>query len=77
VRSPEKLDADKKLVYDFAKAIVSNLETASELSEKIESRFGKKVLTELSMAAATAPVYPVLKRGLRQAQSCQLVKVQI
>jgi len=77
LRHPEQLTLELKLAYDFAWAVASNHESHVELSEKFEKTFGKATLAECSVAIATAQVYPTIKRGLRLAKSCQVVRVTV
>nr|AIA16881.1 Unknown Function [uncultured bacterium] len=77
VRNPEQLNPEQLLSYDFGYAVASNADNHDVLSEEFEKKFGKEILMEVSFAVATAIVYPTLKRGLRHAKSCRLVKISV
>lgn len=69
-----ELEADAGLAYRFGHAIAAAAPNTGELGAAIEMRYGRRVLTELAMAAATVRVYPALKRGLGYAQACVVTR---
>lgn len=75
VLSPEQLTGDFKLAYDYAQAICTQdlLQTES-LQTELQARWGQDIVIELALAVATVRVYPVLKRGLGFAKSCQRMR---
>ncbi len=76
-RDHEHMDSGVSLVVRFAEGVLRRDGSEDESRGEIEARFGATVLTELSLAIATARVFPTLKRGLGFARSCSLVKVSI
>ena len=68
------LDGDSDLAYRFGRAIASSGLDADELGEAIETLHGRSVRTELTIAAATARVYPAIKRGLGYARTCSATR---
>lgn len=71
---PEALPEGPADAYRFARTVVDqDYEAADALRERIRSRYGDEGLVELSLALATAQVFPITKRGLGFAESCALV----
>lgn len=68
------LAGDAGLAYRFGRAIASGDLEADSLGEAIEARHGRKVRTELTIGAATARVYPAMKRGLGYARACSMTR---
>jgi len=83
----DKLDADRlqnallgnpnseqdALAYDFGAAIASgDAMRAAELGDRIEEGHGRKVRTELALAAASGRLFPAIKRGLGYASACTI-----
>lgn len=73
--SGEPADADAKLGFDFARALLAGGENLDALREQVEARWGKQALVALSMMAMYSRNFPVLKRALGHAKSCQRVRV--
>jgi hypothetical protein len=65
------------IAFDFGQAIASHSESAADLGDEIEARFGRPVRLELSMTAATVRAYPAMKRGLGLSKSCSLVSMEV
>lgn len=63
------------LGYRFALAAINDLPALDALRDEIVAGFGEKAWVACSYAAATARVYPVLKRGLGHGKTCQQVKI--
>ncbi len=63
------------LGYRFALAAINDLPELDALRDEIVAGFGQKAWVACSYAAATARVYPVLKRGLGHGKTCQQVRV--
>jgi len=68
------LTGDADLAYRFGRAIASGDPEADTLGEAIEARHSRKVRTELTIGAATARVYPAIKRGLGYARTCSMTR---
>jgi alkylhydroperoxidase/carboxymuconolactone decarboxylase family protein YurZ len=62
---------------DFGRALAAHAPELAELGEAIESKHGRTVRAELSVAAATARVHPALKRGLGFAKACPAKPLQL
>ena len=71
------LEGDSARAYFFGRAVALNdAATADELGDAIEAAHGRKVRTELALAAATTRVFPAVKRGLGYAQACELTRFE-
>ena len=68
------LEGDASLAYRFGRAIASSGIDVDDLGEAIEARHGRDVRTELAIAAASARVYPAIKRGLGYAAACSATR---
>lgn len=64
-------------VYRFAEAVAHQRENLDDLRERIRSRFGDEGLVELALAIGFTTVFPVAKRALGYAVSCQRVTVHV
>lgn len=65
--------AEDALAYGFGEAIASgDVARAAELGEAIEAQHGRKVRTELALAASSGRLFPALKRGLGYATACAI-----
>ena len=61
------------LGFRFARAIHTNGTEVDALSAQIVNRFGKKALVAASYAATSYQIYPLLKRALGEAKSCEIL----
>ena len=68
-------DADAQLGFDYARALLSGSENLDALRETIEARWSKRGLIALTFMAMAARNFPVLKRALGHAKTCQRVRV--
>lgn len=68
-------DADAQLGFDYARALLHGSENLDALREKIEKKWGKKALFAISLRAMTARNFPVIKRALGHAKTCQRVRI--
>lgn len=71
----EPADADAKLGFDYARALLTASADFENLREAVETRFGKQTLVALTMMAMYSRNFPVLKRALGHAKTCQRVRV--
>jgi hypothetical protein len=71
----EGLEDDADLAYRFGRAIATSGLDVDEVGEAIEAKHGRDIRTELTIAAATARVYPAIKRGLGYARSCSTTRL--
>ncbi len=76
VKKPEALSGDHRLIYRFATGVAHQTQELDHLRSQIQEKYGRDVLIELSMAIATARVYPSLKRGMGYASSCSVMDFQ-
>lgn len=76
-RSHELMPGTLSLVVRFAEGVLARDGSEEESRNEIERQLGATVLTELSLAIASARVFPTVKRGLGFARSCSLVKVAV
>lgn len=71
------LDTALADVARFAEAVTTRSEDDAELRERLRARYGEEAFVELSLAIATARVFPTLKRGLGYATSCSATPVEV
>jgi hypothetical protein len=68
-------DADAQLGFDYGRALLGGAENLEDLREIIETKWGKTALLALSLRAMTARNFPVLKRAMGHAKTCQRVRI--
>jgi len=68
-------DADAQLGFDYARALLLGSENLDDLRESIEKKWGKQVLFAISLRAMSARNFPVIKRALGHAKTCQKVRI--
>lgn len=68
-------DADAQLGFDYGRALLGGTENLDDLRGIIESKWGKTALMALSLRAMTARNFPVLKRAMGHAKTCQRVRI--
>jgi hypothetical protein len=73
--SGQPADADAKLGFDFARALLSATDNLDSLREAVEARWGRKGIVALATMAMYSRNFPVLKRALGHAKTCQRVRV--
>jgi hypothetical protein len=66
---------DAQLGFDYARALLNASASLDDLRERVEARWGKRGLIALSYMAMSARNFPVLKRALGHAKTCQRVRV--
>lgn len=69
--APEEM----KLAFDFARALLAADEGFDALREAAKARWGEAGVVALGMNAMTARNFPVMKRAMGHAKSCQRVRV--
>ena len=74
---PSDLPEDLGDVYLFAECTVQNAGDAEPLRSRIRSRYGERGLIEMVRAIALARTFPVIKRGLGYATSCQRQAIKV
>jgi hypothetical protein len=68
-------DADAQLGFDYGRALLGGADNLDDLREIIENKWGKTALIALSLRAMTARNFPVLKRVMGHAKTCQRVRI--
>jgi hypothetical protein len=68
-------DADAQLGFDYARALLNGSTNLDDLRAAVETRWGKRGLIALTFMAMAARNFPVLKRALGHAKTCQRVCV--
>lgn len=68
-------DADAQLGFDYGRALLHGSENLDDLRETIEKKWGKEALIAMSLQAMTSRNYPVIKRALGHAKTCQKVRI--
>ena len=68
-------DADAKLGFDYGRALLLGSDNLHGLRTEIERKWGRKALIALSLRAMTSRNFPVLKRAMGHAKTCQRVRV--
>ena len=76
-RNHEAMSGPVSLVVRFAEGVLARDGSEEAERHQIETELGATVLTELSLAIASARVFPTVKRGLGFAQSCSAVEVTV
>lgn len=64
------------LGMQFARAAIADTPLLSSLREDVRREFGDAALANLSIVAATARAWPVIKRGLGHGEACQRLVVE-
>jgi AhpD family alkylhydroperoxidase len=75
--SPAELPEELAEVYRFAEAVVNTTGEEGPYREGIRKRFGEEALVDLAFGIAASRVFPITKRALGFAVSCQKVDVKI
>lgn len=68
-------DADAQLGFDYARALLHASENLDDLRETIEKKWGKPALMALTLRAMTGRNFPVIKRAMGHAKTCQRVRI--
>jgi alkylhydroperoxidase family enzyme len=76
-RRLERLPEKVALAVRFAEGVLLRDGSEEAARDEIARQLGASVLTELSLAIASARVFPTVKRGLGFARSCSLVEVSV
>ncbi len=72
-----RLTGAEQLAYRYGCAVAADDPALPGLIETMRGALGDAVLSELAIAAATAGVFPLTKRGLGIAVSCQRMTVAV
>jgi len=76
-RNRGQMSAAVSLAVRFAEGVLARDGSEEAARDEIERELGATVLAELSLAIASARVFPTVKRGLGFARSCSLVPVTV
>jgi hypothetical protein len=68
-------DADVKLGFDYGRALLLGAGNLDELRDAVAQRWGQRGLVALSLRTMTSRNFPVLKRAMGHAKTCQRVRV--
>jgi hypothetical protein len=68
-------DADAQLGFDYGRALLHGSASLDDLRAAVETKWGKTALLAISLRAMTARNFPVLKRALGHARTCQRVRI--
>ncbi|HEV2561156.1 MAG TPA: hypothetical protein VGT78_03355 [Rhizomicrobium sp.] len=68
-------DSDAQLGFDYARALLNGSDNLDDLRERIEKKWGKPALMALTLRAMTARNFPVIKRALGHAKTCQKIRI--
>jgi hypothetical protein len=68
-------DPDAQLGFDYARALLHGSDRLDALRETIAAKWGEEALVGLSLKAMSARNYPVLKRAMGHARTCQRVRI--
>lgn len=68
-------NSDAQLGFDYGRALLRGSDNLDDLRETVIAKWGKKALIALSLHTMTGRNYPVLKRAMGHAKSCQRVRV--
>lgn len=69
------MDADTRLGWEFARAVLAHDPAADELREAVVARWGPRALLSLAFVVAASRVFPSLKYALGHGRACTRVRV--
>jgi hypothetical protein len=73
--SGARTNSDAQLGFDYGRALLRGGDNLEALREEIEAKWGKKALIALSLRAMSGRNFPVLKRAMGHATTCQRVRI--
>jgi hypothetical protein len=73
--SGTRSNSDAQLGFDYGLALLRGSDNLDELREAVISRWGEKALIALTLHVMAGRNYPVLKRAMGHAKTCQRVRV--
>ena len=73
--SGTRSNSDAQLGFDYGLSLLRGSDNLDALRETIVSKWGKKALIALSLHVMAGRNYPVLKRALGHAKTCQRVRI--
>jgi hypothetical protein len=73
--SGARSNSDAQIGLDYGRALLMGRDNLDELREVIVAKWGKKALIALSLRAMSGRNFPVLKRAMGHAKTCQRVRI--
>ncbi len=73
LRGGEGLDAGRRDVFDYARAVALNMDMDEDLLPRLRDRLGAEVVAELAVNILAMKLYPTIKRALGHSESCALM----
>ena len=73
--SGQPTDAVAQLGFDYGRALLRGSDDLDAFRDKVEGKWGKAALLAISLRAMTGRNFPVLKRALGHAKTCQRVRI--
>ena len=73
--SGSRSNSDAQLGFDYGRALLIGSNDLDRLRGTIEAKWGKKALVALSLRAMSGRNFPVLKRAMGHAKTCQRVRI--
>lgn len=71
-----RLDPEMRLAVEFTRSVLGDTPEQERWRDALRSRLGERALVDLSLAIASARVFPTLKRSLGYAVHCQVLAPQ-
>lgn len=73
----EKMSEDVAVAYRFSRAVLLGSAELDEARQAVRRRWGEGGVVDLTLATQGSRLYPMIKRGLGFAQSCQKMTIGI
>jgi hypothetical protein len=73
--SGSQTDPVAQLGFDYGRALLHGSDNLDDLREAVKTKWGEKALIALSLRAMSGRNFPVLKRAMGHARTCQRVRV--
>lgn len=70
------MSTDTNLGFRFARSVLGSGMAQEALHEEVRARWGDAALAELALCVTTARMFPQMKRGLGEAQSCSRLRIK-
>ncbi len=71
------LSPELEMVRTFVRAILTGEADPNPLRSEIEKAYGLETVVEIALVAASAQVFPVVKRAMGHYQSCATVAIEV
>ncbi len=73
----KNLPLSLKDIYKFTLLVSNNKIIDDTLYDKIYETYSKEIMVEVSLAIASAKVFPTIKRVLNDIKSCSVIKIKV